>query len=236
MRALLIPTLLLTLSGGLAAQAPGERELTVGGAFHQTGASWEGPVKLGHENLGALVADYVQPLGRFPARGVLRLETGANGYVRMESLAVGLQKVAVGREGLFQVKGYVGVDVRVEHLRGRKLDEGQQGYHVWVQQPWGSGFIWQPYPVNLRHAEAWMLRPWVRMGCSLRGLWLPDPVFFLTGYPLIARLTQGGPTTHPITRLEVAMPLWRQGGEGRTGQLRQMAPGFELDYQLGMQF
>ena len=229
----LFPALLLFLP--LAAQ--GERDLTVGGTFHQTGAAWEGPVKLGHENTGGLVLDFHQDLERGPGRGALRLETGANGYLRFESLGLGLQRQWRADPQPNQVSAYVGIDLRLEHLRGRALDPGQQGVQVWVADPiFGSGWRWEPHPVDLTRTEAWLLRPWARAGLTVRGLWIPDPLFFMTGHSLLAWFTQGGRDVHPLTRLEVATPLWRQGGASRTGQLRQMAPAFELSYQLGARF
>lgn len=47
---------------------------------------------------------------------------------------------------------------------------------------------------------------------------------------------QGGRYSHPFTRLEVAFPLWHQGGEGPGGTLRQMAPRWEGSVQFGMRF
>lgn len=218
-------------------RAQGSHDLTLGGAIHQGGTSWEGPVKLGHVNTGGLVADYAQDLRRGPARATLHLEQGANGYLRFESLGLGLQRAWRGRERPFQVTGYLGLDLRLEHLRGRALEAHEQGYQALVTDPvFGTGWVWQPYPVDLTRREAWLLRPWARAGLTVRGLWLPDPGFFLTGHSLLAWFTQGGPQVHPLTRLEVALPLWHQGGPGRTGQLRQLAPGFEVSYQLGLRY
>lgn len=36
--------------------------------------------------------------------------------------------------------------------------------------------------------------------------------------------------------VEVAVPLWHQGGDGPKGLLRQMAPRWEVSVQFGMRF
>lgn len=80
---------------------------------------------------------------------------------------------------------------------------------------------------------AWMVRPWVRGHLGFRGILLP------LGRPstdLLAWLTQGGRYSHPFTRIEVALPLWNQGGSGTAGALRHMAPRYEFSLQFGMRF
>lgn len=89
-------------------------------------------------------------------------------------------------------------------------------------------------PSPLEGDRAWMVRPWLRAQAGFRGIlipFLPDR----TG-DLLAFLTQGGTYTHPFTRLELAVPLWRQGGEGPQGLLRQMAPRWEASVQFGVRF
>lgn len=89
-------------------------------------------------------------------------------------------------------------------------------------------------PSPLEANEAWVVRPWVRAQAGFRGILLP----FLPARAgeFLAFLTQGGTYTHPFTRLEVAVPLWHQGGEGPDGLLRQMAPRWEASVQFGMRF
>jgi hypothetical protein len=89
-------------------------------------------------------------------------------------------------------------------------------------------------PSPLDHDQAWMFRPWVRAQVGFRGIlipFLPDPAG-----RFLVWLTQGGTYTHPFTRLEVAVPLWREGGDGPNGLLRQMAPRWEASIQFGMRF
>ncbi|MBI1754445.1 MAG: hypothetical protein HY014_02270 [Acidobacteria bacterium] len=85
----------------------------------------------------------------------------------------------------------------------------------------------------LASAQAWMVRPWLRAQVGFRGLLTPLPS---PAMQTLHWLTQGGRYTHPFTRLEVAVPLWQQGGEGSGGALRQMAPRWEGSLQLGMRF
>lgn len=81
--------------------------------------------------------------------------------------------------------------------------------------------------------QAWMVRPWVRAQAGFRGILVPLPS---PAAELLAGLTQGGRYSHPFTRLEVAVPLWHQGGEGAGGTLRRMAPRWEASLQFGMRF
>ncbi|WLT32220.1 hypothetical protein [Geothrix sp. PMB-07] len=85
----------------------------------------------------------------------------------------------------------------------------------------------------LASAQAWMVRPWLRAQAGFRGLLIPLPS---PAMEALHWLTQGGRYTHPFTRIEVAVPLWQQGGEGPRGALRQMAPRWEGSVQLGMRF
>ena len=89
-------------------------------------------------------------------------------------------------------------------------------------------------PSPLSHDQAWMVRPWVRAQVGFRGILIP--VVPVQASEFLLWLTQGGTYTHPFTRLEVAVPLWNQGGEGPGGLLRQMAPRWEISLQFGMRF
>lgn len=88
-------------------------------------------------------------------------------------------------------------------------------------------------PSPLVQEQAWLVRPWVRAQASFRGILLP---IGSGATELLAWLTQGGRYSHPFTRLEVAVPLWHQGGAGSKGLLRQMAPRYEVSLQFGMRF
>lgn len=89
-------------------------------------------------------------------------------------------------------------------------------------------------PSPLEQNQAWILRPWVRAQLGFRGILIP---FLPPGaFNILAWLTEGGAYSHPFTRLEVAVPLWHQGGEGPSGLLRQMAPRWEVSLQFGMRF
>jgi hypothetical protein len=89
-------------------------------------------------------------------------------------------------------------------------------------------------PSPLHGDQAWMVRPWLRAQVGFRGILIPFlPV---QAGELLIWLTQGGTYTHPFTRLEVAVPLWNQGGGGPNGLLRQMAPRWEASVQFGMRF
>jgi hypothetical protein len=85
----------------------------------------------------------------------------------------------------------------------------------------------------LAQDQAWMVRPWIRAQAGFRGILIPLGSHATN---LLAWLTQGGQYSHPFTRLEVAVPLWHQGGEGSGGTLRQMAPRWEASVQFGMRF
>jgi hypothetical protein len=104
----------------------------------------------------------------------------------------------------------LGAELRVEHYQGR------------------DGLA------SLAQEQAWMARPWIRAQAGFRGIVIP----FLgpRASELMGWLTQGGQYTHPFTRLELAVPLWYQGGEGAKGLLRQMAPRYEVAVQFGMRF
>jgi hypothetical protein len=107
----------------------------------------------------------------------------------------------------------LGAELRVERYQGRdSLASGPS-----------------PYSQN----QTWMVRPWIRAQAGFRGILLPLPAPALEA---LAWLTQGGRYSHPFTRLEVAFPLWHQGGEGPGGALRQMAPRWEVSVQFGMRF
>jgi len=88
-------------------------------------------------------------------------------------------------------------------------------------------------PSPLAQNQTWMVRPWVRAQAGFRGILFPLPS---QAANLLAWLTQGGQYSHPFTRLEVAVPLWHQGGEGPGGTLRQLAPRWEASVQFGMRF
>ena len=88
-------------------------------------------------------------------------------------------------------------------------------------------------PSPLAGNQVLMVRPWVRGQVGFRGILIP---FLPDAGRLLAFLTQGGTYTHPFTRLEVALPLWHQGGTGPSGLLRQMAPRWEASLQFGMRF
>ncbi len=88
-------------------------------------------------------------------------------------------------------------------------------------------------PAPLAREQAWMVRPWVRTQAGFRGILLP---LGSGATELLAWLTQGGRYSHPFTRLEVAVPMWHQGGDGPKGLLRQMAPRFEVSLHFGMRF
>lgn len=108
----------------------------------------------------------------------------------------------------------LGAELRVEQYQGR-------GSLIGGDSPLASD-------------RAWLVRPWFRAQVGFRGILFP----LLPGEAvnLLAWLTQGGTYTHPFTRLEVAVPLWHQGGEGPHGTLRQMAPRWEASVQFGMRF
>jgi hypothetical protein len=89
-------------------------------------------------------------------------------------------------------------------------------------------------PSPLAQEQAWVVRPWIRAQAGFRGILIP---FLPPGaFNFLAWLTEGGAYSHPFTRLEVAVPLWHQGGEGPRGLLRQMAPRWEASLQFGMRF
>lgn len=88
-------------------------------------------------------------------------------------------------------------------------------------------------PSPFANEQTWMVRPWVRAQAGFRGILVPLPS---PAAELLAGLTQGGRYSHPFTRLEVAVPLWHQGGEGAAGTLRRMAPRWEASLQFGMRF
>lgn len=88
-------------------------------------------------------------------------------------------------------------------------------------------------PSPLASDRAWMARPWLRAQAGFRGILFPLPS---PAAEALHWLTQGGTYSHPFTRLELAFPLWHQGGDGPSGTLRRMAPRWEASVQLGMRF
>ncbi len=112
------------------------------------------------------------------------------------------------------VQAALGAELRLERYEGR------------------SSLASGPSPLDGQ--TAWMVRPWVRGQVGFRGILLP--LGWYNAADLLAALTQGGRYTHPFTRLEVAVPLWHQGGEGPGGDLRHMAPRYEISVQFGMRF
>ena len=111
------------------------------------------------------------------------------------------------------VQAALGAELRVEQYSGH------------------SSLVSGPSP--LAGNQVLLVRPWLRGQVGFRGILLPLP------YPaaeLLGVLTQGGTYTHPFTRLEVAVPLWQQGGTGPSGLLRQTAPRWEASLQFGMRF
>jgi hypothetical protein len=138
-------------------------------------------------------------------------QSGSNADLRFATTGAGLQRSWWSRNHGFE--GAVGTELRVERYVGRSsLGEG---------------------PSPLDGQVAWMVRPWLRGQMGFRGILIP------LGRPstdLLALLTQGGHYSHPFTRLEVALPLWNEGGPGLAGELRHRAPRYEISIQFGMRF
>lgn len=111
------------------------------------------------------------------------------------------------------VQAALGAELRLERYEGR------------------SSLASGPSPLDGQ--VAWMARPWLRGQVGFRGIFLPLDSRW---GEILAGLTQGGRYSHPFTRLEVAVPLWHQGGEGSGGALRNMAPRYEISIQFGMRF
>ena len=138
-------------------------------------------------------------------------QAGSNEYLQYATAGAGWQRSWWTEH--HGVQAALGAELRVERYRGH------------------SSLAAGPSPLD--GEQAWMVRPWLRAQVGFRGLLIPlhEPAG-----PLLAWLTQGGTITHPFTRLEVAVPLWHQGGDGPTGTLRQMAPRWEASVQLGVRF
>jgi hypothetical protein len=138
-------------------------------------------------------------------------QTGSNEFLKYDMAGAGWQRSWWTR--YHGAEAALGAELRVERYQGHDSLAGG--------------------PSALAGNQAWMVRPWLRAQAGFRGILIPLPE---PGMRLLAWLTQGGSYTHPFTRLEVAIPLWQQGGEGPNGTLRQMAPRWEGSLQFGMRF
>lgn len=139
-------------------------------------------------------------------------QSGSNEDLKFVMSAVGYQRSWWSE--YHGVEAALGAELRVERYQGHDSLAGG--------------------PSALAQEQTWMVRPWLRAQAGFRGIVIP----FLgpRASELMGWLTQGGQYTHPFTRLEVAVPLWYQGGEGPKGLLRQMAPRYEVAVQFGMRF
>lgn len=138
-------------------------------------------------------------------------QSGSNADLRFTTAGGGLQRSWWSRNHGFE--GALGTELRVERYEGHaSLGEG---------------------PSPLDGQVAWMVRPWLRGQIGFRGILIP---LHRPSTDLLALLTRGGHYSHPFTRLEVAVPLWNQGGTGPAGALLHMAPRFEISIQFGMRF
>ncbi len=141
----------------------------------------------------------------------VQAQSGSNADLRFVTTGLGLQQSWWSRNHGFE--GALGTELRVERYEGRSsLAEG---------------------PSPLDGQVAWMVRPWIRGQIGFRGILIP---FGWSSTDLLAALTQGGRYSHPFTRLEVALPLWNQGGTGLAGDLLHRAPRYEISLQFGMRF
>ncbi len=151
------------------------------------------------------------PSDRRMTQWQVQAQSGSNHDLTLIHAGGGLQTSWwSGNHGL---QAALGTELRVERYEGR------------------SSLASGPSPLEGR--AAWMVRPWVRGQVGFRGIIIPLEAPW---GDLLAGLTQGGRYTHPFTRVEVAVPLWHEGGTGPGGDLRHMAPRYEISLQLGMRF
>lgn len=151
------------------------------------------------------------PSDRRMAQGQVLAQSGSSHDLRFVQVGGGMQLSAwTEHHGL---QAALGAELRAERYEGR------------------SSLASGPSP--LAGQAAWMVRPWIRGQVGFRGIVIP---LESPWGDLLAGLTQGGRYTHPFTRVDVAFPLWHEGGTGAGGDLRHMAPRYELSLQLGMRF
>lgn len=128
--------------------------------------------------------------------------------------------------------GGLGAELRIQAFEGKDLQAwhpipSQPPYTPWNPQGSYSGHT---LSVPLGGVTAWEIRPYLRAHLGWRGILLP------LGHlgELLWYLTQGGKQIHPITQVEVGLPLGRRGGDGVRGTLLHMAPGAELTVAFGI--
>ena len=144
-----------------------------------------------------------------------------------QTFSAGYQRVYWSRED-HRTHGGIGAEIRGSHRVGKD-------FQAWYKIP-ATGFGIPPgsyygasLPVSLGGSEVWEVRPVLRAFLGFRGLLVPFFPYF--------QFWKGQPGEfHSITRLEVAVPLWRQSSEGNRGLLLKLAPGPEFVYSVGVRF
>lgn len=211
-------------------------DATAGIAVQRRPSVTYGPATLAGTNLSPLVLRFsVQhpelPGGTRVAWTVAILSDNSVEDCRSEAIALGASLVRWSSRPM-RLHGGLGAELRLERMTGKDfqahyLVPAEPPYTPWNPPGSFSGFA---LPVHLGGTTVHQVRPYLRAHLGWRGILLPIAPLG----DLLWLLTLGGEAIHPITRLEVALPLGRRGGEGPEGLLRHMAPGAEATFSFGL--
>ncbi|HJV89263.1 MAG TPA: hypothetical protein VJ623_03075 [Holophagaceae bacterium] len=193
-----------------------------------------GPAMVGGNNqtsLGFRLAWDHAP--RLATRGVFRdqwtvaLSTARNTECDEQTLALGCQRV-YWDQGPFRLHAGVGAELRGSRRIGKDFDAH---YKVPATAPWDppGSYYGASIPVQLGGTTVWEARPALRAFVGFRGI--PIPFF-----PFLLVWGRQPGQVHSLTRFEVALPLWKEGGTGSQGMLRKLAPGPEFNVSMGVRF
>lgn len=223
--------LLLCASTWLAAQG---WDATLGVGMQRRESIPLGPASLGGTNQTPVTfrLDWDR-VSRLATHGVLRdqwtvaYSTARNIECDEQTLALGCQRV-YWDQGPFRMHAGLGAELRGSRRIGKDFDVY---YKVPATDPWSppGSYYGASIPVHLGGTTAWEARPMLRAFVGCRGILIPI-------FPFLLMWGRQPGAVHSLTRIEVALPLWRQGGEGAQGTLRKLAPGPEFNVSMGVRF
>jgi hypothetical protein len=76
-----------------------------------------------------------------------------------------------------------------------------------------------------------LVRPWVAASFGFKGLFLPLP-----GMDIVNYYATRSRRIAPITRFEIAVPVWARGGAGPSGVLARAASAPQVSVMMGIRF
>jgi hypothetical protein len=193
-----------------------------------------GPATVGGSNQTSLGLRLTWDQGsRLATGGMVRdqwtvaLSTARNIECDEQTLALGCQRV-YWAQGPFRLHAGVGAELRGSRRVGKDFDAD---YKVPATGPWDppGSYYGASLPVHLGGTTVWEARPTLRAFVGFRGIPIPF-------YPSLWVWGREPGRVHSLTRLEVALPLWKEGGSGSQGLLRKLAPGLEFHVSMGVRF